>query len=327
MEYRSLGRTGWQVSRVSFGGWAIGGAWGATDDKESMATLNRALDRGINFFDTADVYGDGRSERLLGRLKKERREPFFVATKVGRRIMPPTLAAYSRDNLTAFVERSLQNLGVDALDLVQLHTPPPAAYYRPDVFGVMDDLVRAGKVRFYGVSVEKVEEGLKALDYPGVQSVQIIYNMFRQRPGELFLSQARRRQVGVLARIPLASGLLTGKLTKETKFADDDHRLFNRAGAAFDKGETFAGVPYDVGLAAVDELRPLVPRGTTMAAMALRWVLMSEGVTCAIPGGRKPAQVDENAAAVDLPALHDDVMAKVRDVYDRLIKPHVHNLW
>jgi aryl-alcohol dehydrogenase-like predicted oxidoreductase len=327
MQQRALGRTGWNVSTIGFGAWAIGGAWGPVDDRQSMAALHRALDRGINLFDTADVYGDGHSERLLGRLRRERREPFIVATKVGRRIMPPTPQAYSRGNLTAFVERSLENLGVEAVDLVQLHTPPPAVYYMPEVFGILDDLVSAGKLRHYGVSVEKVEEGLKALEHPGVQSVQIIYNAFRQRPAELFFAEARRRQVGILARIPLASGLLTGKLTPATTFADDDHRAFNRQGAAFDKGETFAGVPFDVGLAAVEELRPLLPRGMSMAALALRWVLMSEAVTAAIPGARRADQVDENAAAADLPPLDDAVMAGIRDVYDRRIRPHVHQLW
>jgi aryl-alcohol dehydrogenase-like predicted oxidoreductase len=327
MELRPLGRTGWNVSSVSFGAWAIGGTWGPNDDRESMAALHRALDRGVNFFDTADVYGDGHSEQLLGRLRRERSEAFHVATKAGRRMMPPTLEAYSRPNLTAFVERSLTNLGVETIDLLQLHAPPTAIYYRPDVFGVLDDLVRAGKLRFYGVSVEKVEEGLKALEYPGVQSVQIIYNIFRQRPAELFFAEARRRKVGILARIPLASGLLSGRMTPTTAFAADDHRGFNREGAAFDRGETFAGVPFDVGLAAVEELRALVPTGMTMSQLALRWILMSDAVTCAIPGARRPAQVDENCAAADLPPLDARTMAAIRDLYDRRIRPHVHQLW
>jgi aryl-alcohol dehydrogenase-like predicted oxidoreductase len=327
MEYRQLGRTGWRVSTVSFGAWAIGGAWGPVDDRASSAALHRALDRGVTLFDTADVYGDGHSERLLGQLRRERRETFYIATKAGRRIMPSTAAAYTRENLTAFVERSLGNLGTDAIDLLQLHCPPTEIYYRPDVFGVLDDLVRAGKLRFYGVSVEKVEEGLKALEFPGVQSVQIIYNMFRQRPADLFLAEARRRQVGVLARIPLASGLLGGKMTAATTFAADDHRAFNRDGAEFDRGETFAGVPLEAGLAAVEELRPLVPAGSTLAATALRWVLSNDAVTCAIPGARRPAQVDENCAAADLPPLDAAAMARVREIYDRRIRAHVHQYW
>jgi aryl-alcohol dehydrogenase-like predicted oxidoreductase len=327
MSHRPLGRTGWNVSSVSFGAWAIGGAWGSVDDREGMAALHRALDRGVNFFDTADVYGDGHSEELLGRLRRERRETFYVATKAGRRMMPPSEEAYSRANLTAYVERSLTKLGTEAIDLLQLHTPPPAIYYRPEVFGVLDDLVHAGKLRFYGVSVEKVEEGLKALEYPGLQSVQIIYNIFRQRPAELFFEEARRRKVGILARVPMASGLLSGKMTAATTFSEDDHRAFNREGAAFDKGETFAGVPFDVGLAAVEELRPLVPPGMTMAQLALRWILMNDAVTCVIPGARRPAQVDENCAAGDLPPLDARTMTALRDIYDRRIRPHVHQLW
>jgi aryl-alcohol dehydrogenase-like predicted oxidoreductase len=327
MKYRPLGRTGWDVSTISFGAWAVGGTWGPVDDAESMAALHRALDRGVNLFDTADVYGDGHSEKLLGRLRRERREPFHIATKAGRRIMPPTLEAFSRANLTAFVERSLRNLGAEAIDLLQLHCPTSDVYYAPEVFGLLDDLVRAGKLRFYGVSVEKVEEGLKALEYPGVQAVQIIYNIFRQRPAERFFAEAARRKVGILARIPLASGLLTGKMTAATKFADDDHRAFNREGAAFDRGETFAGVPYEVGLAAVEEIRALVPKGSTMAQLALRFAIANEAVTCAIPGAKRPDQVDENVAAADAPALDDATTAGLREIYDRLVQAHVHHRW
>jgi aryl-alcohol dehydrogenase-like predicted oxidoreductase len=327
MKYRSLGRTGWEVSAVSFGAWAIGGTWGPVDDAESMAALHRALDRGVNFFDTADVYGDGHSEKLLGRLRRERKETFYVTTKAGRRIMPPAVAAYSRANMTAFVERSLRNLGAEAIDLLQLHCPPPEVYYLPETFDVLDELVRAGKLRFYGVSVEKVEEGLKSLELPGVQSVQVIYNAFRQRPADLFFTEARRRKVGILARIPLASGMLAGKITPATTFAEDDHRAFNREGAAFDRGETFAGVPFEVGLHAVEELRALVPAGTSMAQLALRWVLMNDAVTCAIPGAKRPAQVDDNTAAADLPPLDAATMAGIREIYERRIRPHVHQRW
>ena len=234
MQYRPLGRTGFSVSTISFGAWAIGGTWGPVDDDESMAALHAALDAGVNFFDTADVYGDGRSERLLARLRRERREPFYVATKAGRRLDPHTADGYTKANLTAFVERSLRNLETEAIDLLQLHSPPTDVYYRPEVFGALDDLVRDGKVRYYGVSVERVEEALKAIEFPGVQSVQIIFNMFRQRPIERFFPEAVRRQVGILARLPLASGMLTGKLTRASTFAADDHRSFNRHGEAFD---------------------------------------------------------------------------------------------
>lgn len=327
MEYRELGRTGWRVSTLSFGAWAIGGTWGPVDDDESMGALRRALEHGVNFFDTADVYGDGRSERLLAKLRKESDVPFYVATKAGRRLNPHVAEGYNRENLTAFVERSLRNLEVDAIDLLQLHCPPTPVFYMPEVFGVLDDLVAAGKLRFYGVSVEKVEEALKAIEYPNVQTVQIIFNMFRQRPAELFFPRAMERQVGILARVPLASGMLTGKLRPDSSFASDDHRAFNRQGAAFDRGETFSGVDYATGLRAASELETLRPEGMTMAQFALRWILMHEAVTCAIPGAKRPAQVDENFAAADLPPLSGEVMAGVRDVYDRSIRDLVHHHW
>jgi aryl-alcohol dehydrogenase-like predicted oxidoreductase len=327
MQYRELGRTGFKVSTISFGAWAIGGTWGTVDDSESLAALHRAVDKGVNFFDTADVYGDGRSERLMARLRKERKEEILVATKAGRRLDPHVTAGYNRENLTAFVERSLRNLETDAIDLLQLHCPPTDVYYRPEAFAVLDDLVKAGKLRHYGVSVERVEEALKALEYPGVQSVQIIFNVFRQRPADLFLAEAARRQVGILARLPLSSGLLGGKMTKQTQFAPDDHRSFNREGAAFDRGETFSGIDYDVALAAVDELRPLVPPGTTMAQLALRWILMHEAVTCAIPGAKRPAQVDENVAAADLPPIPAQTMKAIRAIYEGKIKRLVHQRW
>jgi aryl-alcohol dehydrogenase-like predicted oxidoreductase len=327
MEYRELGRTGWKVSEISFGAWAIGGSWGEVDDRESLATLHHSLDLGVNFFDTADVYGDGRSERLLAQLRKERREEFYVATKTGRRLDPHIASGYNRQNLIAFVERSLKNLEVEALDLLQLHCPPTEVYYMPDVFGVLDDLVNAGKIRFYGVSVEKVEEALKAIEYPQVQSVQIIFNIFRQRPADLFFTEAQNRQVGILARVPLASGLLTGKLTHESKFAADDHRSFNRHGESFDRGETFSGMDYEAGLQAVEALRTLVPPGHTMAQMALCWILMSPAVTCAIPGAKRPQQVEENIQASGFPPLLDSTMAGIKDIYDRFVRPHVHQYW
>jgi aryl-alcohol dehydrogenase-like predicted oxidoreductase len=296
-------------------------------DDESLAALHRALDLGVNFFDTADVYGDGRSERLLARLRKERREPFHVATKAGRRLDPHTAEGYNRANLTAFVERSLKNLGAETIDLLQLHCPPTPVYYMPETFGVLDDLVRKGKLRFYGVSVEKVEEALKAIEFPNVQSVQIIFNIFRQRPADLFFEQARRRQVGILARVPLASGLLSGKMTKASAFAPDDHRAFNRHGEAFDRGETFSGVDFETGLKAVETLRALVPPGMTMAQMALRWILMFPEVTCAIPGAKRPSQTEENVSAAGLPPLDENTMARIRALYEREIRPLVHHYW
>jgi aryl-alcohol dehydrogenase-like predicted oxidoreductase len=327
MQYRPLGRTGFDVSTISFGAWAIGGTWGPVDDQDSMAALRAALDAGVNFFDTADVYGDGRSERLLARLKRERREPFYVATKAGRRLDPHTADGYTKPNLTAFVERSLRNLETDAIDLLQLHCPPTDVYYRPEVFGALDDLVREGKIRYYGVSVERVEEALKAVEFCGVQSVQIIVNMFRQRPIERFFPEALRREVGILARLPLASGLLTGKLTAASTFAADDHRSFNRRGESFDRGETFSGVDYELGLSVVEDLRSLVPPGLTLAQLALRWILMFDAVTCAIPGGKNPRQVHENVAPADLPPLSIETMAAVRALYDNRIAAAVHQRW
>jgi aryl-alcohol dehydrogenase-like predicted oxidoreductase len=328
MEYRALGRTDMVVSAVSFGAWAIGGEWGPVDDAASLRTLHAAVDAGVNFIDTADVYGDGRSERLVARLRKERKgETLRVATKAGRRLDEQTPEGYSRANLTSWVEDSLRNLQMEPVDLLQLHCPHPAVYDRPEVFGILDDLVKAGKIRYYGVSVETCEEGLAALRHPGVRTVQIIYNMFRQKPAEAFLPEAREQKVGVLARVPLASGLLTGKLKRDSRFAPDDHRNFNRHGEAFDQGETFAGVPYEVGLEAVERLRPLVPAGAALAQLALRWILMSEAVTCAIPGARTEAQARDNAAAAALPPLGEDAMAAVRAVYDERIRPHVHSRW
>ncbi|MBW8848632.1 MAG: aldo/keto reductase [Burkholderiales bacterium] len=326
MLYRPLGRTGWNISAISFGAWAIGGTWGDTDDGAAMAALHRALDRGVNFFDTADVYGDGHSERLLARLKRERPgDAFFVATKAGRRLNPHVAEGY-RD-LRPFIERSLKNLETEAIDLLQLHCPPPAVYTMLEVFAALDDLVREGKLRHYGVSVERIDEAMAALQHPAVQSVQIIYNLFRQRPAEVFLPAAQAAQVGVLARLPLSSGMLSGKLTRDSKFSADDHRAFNRQGEAFDKGETFSGVDYEQGLAAVDELRALLSPGVSLAKLALRWILMNEAVTAAIPGGRTPEQVDENVSAADLAALPAPLMEALADVYQRRIAPQVHALW
>jgi aryl-alcohol dehydrogenase-like predicted oxidoreductase len=327
MEYRELGRTGWRVSSVSFGAWAIGSAWGRVDDRDSLAALHRALDLGVNFFDTADVYGDGHSEQLLARLRRERREPFFVATKAGRRLNPHVADGYNRKNLTAFVERSLTNLETESLDLLQLHCPPPEVYYRPEVFAVLDDLKRAGKLKHYGVSVEKVEEALKAIEYEGVESVQIIFNIFRQRPADLFFGEAQRRRVGILARLPLSSGMLSGKLSRASKFDKDDHRSYNRHGEEFDRGETFSGLDYDAGLQAVEALRPMTPAGASMAQMALRWILMFPAVTCAIPGAKRAGQVEENASAADLPPLPEATMVAIRSLYDRDVRPLVHHYW
>ena len=327
MKQREFGRTGWKVSEIGFGAWAVGGSWGNVEDAQSLAAMKRALDLGVNFFDTADVYGDGRSERLLRRLRKETKTPFHVATKAGRRLERQTLSGYSKQNLTAFIDRSLQNLGVETIELVQLHCPPTEVYYSPETFSVMDDLVSAGKVQHYGVSVEKVEEAMKAMEFPNVESIQIIFNMFRQRPAERFLEEAKHRGVATIIRVPLASGMLTGKFTTATTFQSDDHRQFNRHGEAFDVGETFSGVPYETGLEAVEELKALVPQGATLAQLALRWILMFDGVSTVIPGGKSPSQVEDNCAASQLSALSDRDMARVRSIYERRIRDHVHQRW
>ena len=327
MQHRSLGSTGYTVSSVGFGAWALGGDWGPVDDAQSMRALHRAVDRGVTLFDTADVYGDGRSERLLARLRRERDEPFIVATKIGRRLQPHTAEGYTPAALRSFVERSLRNLDVEVLDLVQLHCPPTDVYYRPDVFDAMDALVQEGAVRHYGVSVERVEEGLKALEYPGVRSVQIVFNLFRQRPAERFLAEAARRDVGILARVPLASGLLTGRIDRGTTFPADDHRAYNRNGERFDRGETFSGVDLDAGLRAVDQVRAQVPEGMTMAQLALRWILMFPEVSTVIPGAKSPGQVDDNTGAADLPPIPPGVMQSLAGIYTQEIRPLVHQRW
>lgn len=327
MNYRSLGRTGWKVSEISFGAWAIGGSWGVVDDKESMAALHAAVDAGVNFFDTADVYGMGRSERLIAQLKRERKERIVVATKAGRKLPVQVVEGYTRENLTTWVEESLRNLQMDSLDLLQLHCPPTALYYKPELFGYLDDLVSAGKIRFYGVSVERVEEALKAIEFPRVQTVQIIFNCFRLRPSKLLFEQTKKKQVGVLARVPLASGLLAGKFTRNSKFAPEDHRNFNRSGEAFDVGETFSGVDYDLALDAVGQIRSLLPDGVNMADFALRWILMFDAVSCAIPGGKRPDQVKANCEASLLPPLSPDTMRAVEAIYQEKIAPLVHQRW
>jgi aryl-alcohol dehydrogenase-like predicted oxidoreductase len=328
MRNRMFGRTGRTVSEIGFGAWAIGASWGQVDDTAAKQALHAALDAGVTFIDTADVYGDGHSEQLIaGVLKARGGTRPYVATKAGRRLPKQIVEGYSFDNLSGWIERSLRNLEVDTLDLVQLHCPPTDLYYRPEVFEALDKLKAQGKIRDYGVSVERIEEALKAIEFPGVVSVQIIFNIFRQRPAELFFEQARQRQVAIIARVPLASGLLSGKFRADSTFEETDHRQFNRNGEAFDVGETFSGVPYEVGLHAVERLRPLVGGDTTMARFALRWILMFEAVTVAIPGARNAEQAQSNAAAADLPPLSDAVMAELRAIYDEDVRPHVHPRW
>ncbi len=328
MRMRDFGGTGRKVSEIGFGAWAIGAAWGEVNDEEALAALHAALDSGVNFIDTADVYGDGHSEQLIAKVVKERGgiRP-FIATKAGRRLPEQTVAGYSAENLSNYIERSLKNLQTDTLDLVQLHCPPTDLYYHPEVFERLDRLVEQGKISNYGVSVERVEEALKALEYPGIASVQIIFNAFRQRPAERFFELAKETKTAIIARVPLASGLLSGKFKRDTKFAQNDHRQFNRNGEAFDVGETFSGVPYEKGLDAVEKIRPLVSGDTTMAKFALRWILMFDAVTVAIPGARNPEQARSNAEAIELAPLTADIMDKIREIYQQDIKPYVHQRW
>ena len=327
MNLRPLGRTGWKVSEVSFGAWAIGGSWGDVDDEASLLAMHRAVDLGVNFFDTADVYGDGRSERLIERLRLERSETIYVATKAGRRLNPHAAEGYNAENLEQFVDRSLTNLGVETLDLLQLHCPPTDVYYMPEVFEALEGLVEKGKLQFYGASVARVEEALIAMEYPNLQSIQIIFNIFRQRPEESMLDLARRKGVGVLARVPLSSGMLTGKMSASSTFQESDHRQFNREGAAFDKGETFSGVPFDVSLEVVEEIRKLVPGSMSMTQFALKWILMHDGVTCAIPGAKTVEQASENFSVSDFPEIGYDVMIRLKNLYNDQIAPYVHHRW
>ncbi|MAM10103.1 MAG: aldo/keto reductase [Rhizobiaceae bacterium] len=328
MHYHNFGRTGRPVSNIGFGAWQIGGSWGSVSEEDGRAALHAALDSGINFVDTADVYGDGRSEKIIADVLADRggQKP-FVATKAGRRLNPHTADGYTLENLEGFVDRSLRNLRMERLDLLQLHCPPTEAFYRPDVFEALDALKAKGKIANYGVSVEKVEEALKAIEFPGVASVQIIYNIFRQRPASLFFPEAKRKNIAIIVRVPLASGLLSGKITRDTVFEKEDHRNFNRKGDAFDVGETFAGVPFEIALDAVEEVRKHVPRGTGMAAFALRWILMNDAVTVAIPGARNAEQAKANASASDLPVIGNEVMAAMEEIYRTRIAPHVHQRW
>jgi aryl-alcohol dehydrogenase-like predicted oxidoreductase len=326
MEQRTFGRTGRTVSVIGLGAWQLGGDWGTVGEDDAMAVLHAAADSGVTFIDTADVYGDGRSERLVGRFIAERGEDLFVATKMGRR-MEQRPENYSLDNFRAWNDRSRENLGVETLDLVQLHCPPTAVYGDDAVFDALDELVAEGRFRNYGVSVETCDEALAAIARPAVASVQIILNLFRLKPLERVLPAAQAAGVGIIARVPLASGLLSGKYDEQTTFASDDHRTYNRAGEAFDVGETFSGVPFDVGLDAVRELRDVIPPGVAMAQFALRWIVDQPGVTTVIPGARNAEQARGNAAAADLAPLTDEQQAAVREVYDRHIRAHVHDRW
>lgn len=328
MKTRILGKTGFPVTEISLGTWQVGGKWGQPfDDALADRILDQAAEAGINFLDTADGYGGGLSEKAVGRALRRHPGKFHFATKVGRGVQPHVSAGYTPARMREFVDASLNRLNVESLDLVQLHCPPTEVFYRPEIFEVFDKLKAEGKVRNLGVSVEKVEEGLKALEYPSVASIQVIFNLFRMRPAELLFEQAKRKNVGIIVRVPLASGLLTGKITARTTFSPEDHRTFNRHGEAFDKGETFSGVDFEKGLAAVEALKGVFPSEPGLAAWALRWILMFDAVSTVIPGASREEQVTANVAAAALPALTDAQMAAARAVYDRLIRKPVHDLW
>jgi aryl-alcohol dehydrogenase-like predicted oxidoreductase len=327
MKYRILGKTGFKVSEISLGTWQLGGKWGEKFDwKTAESILYKAVETGINFIDTADVYNDGQSEIAIGKFIKKINKRIYVATKSGRKLNPHTTEGYNKKNITAFIDDSLKRLGIETIDLIQLHCPPAEVYHRPEVFEFLDNLKETGKIINYGVSVEKVEEALEAIKYPGMATVQIIYNMFRNKPSELFFREASRKNIGIIVRVPLASGLLSGKYSKDTVFSRDDHRNFNREGKLFDKGETFSGVPYEVGLDAVEELKKIFP-SDELSKYALRWILMDKNISCVIPGASNEAQVESNSAASDLPPIRDEQMDKVHKIYEKYIKKYVHHLW
>jgi len=327
MNYRPLGKTGFKVSEVSLGTWQLGADWGNIEKDKAFEILRTAVDNGVNFFDTADVYGDGRSEQIIGEFLKRTKPKMIVATKAGRRLKPHTAEGYTKSNIKKFIERSLKNLQKDSLDLLQLHCPPTSVYYKPEVFAALDEFKSQGLIKHYGVSVEKIEEAIKAMQYPGVETVQIIFNIFRQRPNELFFDLARKNKIGIISRVPLASGLLTGKFNKSTQFAKTDHRNYNRKGSAFDVGETFAGVDFSTGLAAVEELKKMKPAVYSMPQFAIRWILDHKEVSCVITGASKPEHIIDNAQASRLKPLNKTNANKIKKLYEAKIKASVHQRW
>ena len=328
MKKRILGKTGFEISEISLGTWQVGGKWGERFDHAlADRILNTAVDHGVNFIDTADVYGNGESEKAVGRLIHSRNERIYVATKCGRKLSPHTDEKYQPEVLRQFVEHSLKSMNLETLDLIQLHCPPTEVYYNGEVFKALDELKKEGKIINYGVSVEKVEEALKAIQYPDLASVQIIFNMFRQKPAEVFLKEAKKKDVGIIVRVPLASGLLTGKMSTSTIFSKDDHRSFNRNGEVFDKGETFSGVDYESGLKAVEELKKFLPSKEPLAKLALRWILMFDEVSCVIPGASSAEQIASNVGAGLLSTFTPEEMAKVTEIYEKYIKASVHTFW
>ncbi len=327
MKYRTLGKTGYKVSEIGYGSWGIGGGWGTVSDEQARTALSSISDTGINFIDTADIYGNGRSEKFIGEYIQNAGRRIIVATKIGRKSDPHTRDAYTKSNMHAYIEQSRKNLNTSCIDILQLHTPPTEVYYMPQVFSFLDEMVKKKKIRFYGVSVEKVEEALKAIEYPNVSTIQIIFNMFRQRPMELLFREAKKRNIGIIVRVPLASGLLTGKFSIFSRFPKNDHRNFNRHGEVFDQGETFAGVDFYKGLSAVRKIKSLKGKDYTMAQFALKWILMQDAVSTVIVGGKTPLQIKENAASSDLPKLSEANMKAIKHIYDTYVKNDVHYRW
>ncbi len=327
MNFRTLGKTNINISEISLGTWQVGGKWGEPFDHQNAdKILNHAIDNGINFIDTADVYNDGDSEKAIGRLVKSRSERIYVATKCGRQLNPHVNESYTPKALRGFVENSLINMDLETIDLMQLHCPPTEVYYRPEIFDLFDRLKEEGKIINFGVSIEKVEEGLKAMEYANVSSIQLIYNIFRQKPNEILFAEAKKNNVGLIARVPLASGLLTGKFSSDTTFSKDDHRNFNRNGEAFDKGETFSGVDYEKGLQAVEELKKLFPY-SDLPLIALKWILHFDEISCVIPGASKMQQLESNLKVEKTENLKEDEMNAIKVIYEQYIKADVHPFW
>ena len=327
MKFRNFSNVGWQVSEIGLGCWAIGSEWGEVTPEDARDVLKTSLDKGINFFDTADVYGDGRSEKFVGELIKSTKEKIYVATKAGRRLNPHTPEGYNLKNIEEFIDRSLINLGVDCIDLLQLHCPPSETCERKETYDMMEEIVKKGKIANYGVSVEKVSEAMDAIQYPNVKSIQIIFNIFRQKPAELFFKEAAKKNVGIIVRVPLASGLLTGKMNKNSSFPQNDHRNYNINGDAFDVGETFSGVNYEKGLMAVEKLKELIPSGFTLTDLALKWILMHEEVSVVIPGAKNREQATNNVKASDLNDIDASLISKINSIYDDMIKEDIHPRW
>jgi aryl-alcohol dehydrogenase-like predicted oxidoreductase len=328
MDYRKLGKTDFKISEIALGTWQVGGKWGSPfNNKTADELINTAIDKGVNFIDTADVYENGLSETAIGRVVRSRSERIYIATKCGRHINPHISEGYQPKAIQKYIEDSLKRMGLETLDLIQLHCPPNQVFYRPEIFEMFDRLKEQGKIQNLGVSVEKVEEALKAIEYSNVTTIQIIFNLFRQRPSELFFKEAQKKNIGIIARVPLASGLLTGLFDSKTTFGEKDHRNFNRDGAAFDKGETFSGIDYELGLKAVDALKALFPETSNLAPIALQWILSFNEISCIIPGASKESHVLSNLSLYDLPKLSLEKIKAMNAIYEEYIKPQVHQIW